>query len=81
MVRFPSEVGGGAIASEIGVTVDVYPTSSSSSSSASSPDRGRALRDVSHVLAAYSCKGGIGKSTVAVNLAYRLSASGDGSAS
>ncbi|KAL3788707.1 hypothetical protein ACHAW5_010570 [Stephanodiscus triporus] len=48
----------------------------SASASVSSPDRGRALRDVSHVLAVYSCKGGVGKSTVAVNLAYRLLASG-----
>jgi Mrp family chromosome partitioning ATPase len=33
---------------------------------------GPALGNVSHCLAVYSCKGGVGKSTVAVNLAYDL---------
>jgi Mrp family chromosome partitioning ATPase len=33
---------------------------------------GPGLSNVSHFLAVYSCKGGVGKSTVAINLAYEL---------
>jgi len=41
-----------------------------------SADRPGGLKDVTHVVAVYSCKGGVGKSTVAVNLAYTLAQMG-----
>jgi len=54
--------------------LDVTLTASASASAFPAAPEG--LRGVSHVVAVASCKGGVGKSTVAVNLAYTLAMMG-----
>lgn len=64
--------------SHIGVTIKMSPRAitTQSASNKEISNQGKALRNVTHFLAVYSCKGGVGKSTIATNLAYQLSSMG-----
>ncbi|KAL7547849.1 hypothetical protein ACHAWF_011124 [Thalassiosira exigua] len=79
---------------DVGVVVKIAPPAPSGGTSESSGagrsphplradrsahERGPALRHVRHVVAVHSCKGGVGKSTVALNLAYALAGLSDSS--
>jgi len=82
---FPAADSNGIDAADISVVIKISPrpTTPSSPSMDLFANRGQeekapALRNISHFLAVYSCKGGVGKSTIAANLAYALSSSLEG---